>query len=112
MSGPPEIVRERRRQAVRQAGIEDAKAAAKGGEREAARGILLVCRDRNRRTTPGGGWMRCAASRWWDRQAVMRQAGCVRAGSVASVLGHGSRGAAAAPMMSLAASSTGISSPY
>ena len=30
MSGPPEIVRERRRQAVRQAGIEDAKAAAKG----------------------------------------------------------------------------------
>ena len=30
MSGPPEIVRERRREAVRQAGVESAKAAAEG----------------------------------------------------------------------------------
>lgn len=30
MSGPPEIVRERRREAARQAGVEGARAAAKG----------------------------------------------------------------------------------
>lgn len=30
MSGPPEIMRERRREAIRQAGIEDAKAVAEG----------------------------------------------------------------------------------